>query len=164
MNALDLMARFEEDGLHFFETVWNTTTDPEMKELFGILADNQKHHLNDLDKLKVSMTGIETDCSLIDRAGELVNGFRSVLVSPDIRKELKNDPDAFDRIVKAEDGMIDLLKGMAKAEQEENTRELLELLAEEEMEHLNRMENIYEFVEAPRTYLEWGEFSNLHSL
>jgi rubrerythrin len=66
--------------------------------------------------------------------------------------------------VKAEEEVIVLLDGMAKAEGEDNTRELLVLLAEEEKQHLSRMENIYEFVEAPRSYLEWGEFSNLHPL
>jgi hypothetical protein len=34
-------------------------------------------------------------------------------------------------------------------------------IAEEERHHLEVMENIYDFVESPRTYLAWGEFSNL---
>jgi dsDNA-binding SOS-regulon protein len=94
----------------------------------------------------------------------VVNGFRRALYNCDLPKEFKQDADAFDHIVKAEEGIIELLDGMAKAEPEENTRELLVLLAEEEKLHLSRMENIYEFIEAPRSYLEWGEFSNLHPL
>jgi hypothetical protein len=36
-------------------------------------------------------------------------------------------------------------------------------IAEEEKKHLNIIENIYSFVESPRTYLAWGEFSNLEA-
>ncbi len=38
------------------------------------------------------------------------------------------------------------------------------MLAEDEKEHLSIVENIYEFVEKPRTFLAWGEFSNLKEL
>lgn len=164
MDAIEFMARFEEDGLRFFETLGAESTDAERKELFELLADNQKRHLGSLEKLRENLHGIETDTTLVDRAGQVVNGFRRTLSSNDIIREFKQDADAFDHLVKTEEEVIELLDGMAKAEGEENTRELLALLAEEEKQHLSRMENIYEFVEAPRSYLEWGEFSNLHPL
>jgi len=164
MDAIEFMTRFEEDGLRFFETLCAESIDAERKELFEILADNQKRHLGSLEKLKENLHGIETDTTLVDRAGQMVNGFRRTLYSHDIIKELKQDTDAFDHIVKAEEEIIELLDGMAKAEPEENTHEVLALLAEEEKQHLIRMEHIYEFVEAPRSYLEWGEFSNLQTL
>jgi len=164
MDAIEFMARFEEDGLRFFEALGAECTDAERKELFELLADNQKRHLGSLEKLKENLHGIETDTTLVDRAGEVVNGFRRTLCSCDILQEFKQDADAFDHIVRAEEEVIELLDGMAKAETEENTRELLVLLAEGEKEHLSRMESIYEFIEAPHTYLEWGEFSNLHPL
>jgi len=164
MDAIEFMTRFEEDGLRFFETLGAESSDEERKELFEILADNQKRHLASLEKLKESLHGIKTDTTLVDRAGQVVNGFRRTLYSHDISKELKQDTDAFEHIVKAEEEVIELLAGMARTEPEENTRELLALLAEEEKQHLRKMENIYEFIEAPRSYLEWGEFSNLHPL
>jgi len=37
-------------------------------------------------------------------------------------------------------------------------------LADQEREHLSKIENIYSFVEDPWTYLEWGEFSNMKTL
>ena len=41
---------------------------------------------------------------------------------------------------------------------------MLAWLANDEKRHLERIEEIYDFVETPRCYLEWGEFSNLRSL
>ena len=43
----------------------------------------------------------------------------------------------------------------------EETRELLLMIAHEERKHLSIVENIYTFVESPKSYLAWGEFSNL---
>jgi rubrerythrin len=40
----------------------------------------------------------------------------------------------------------------------------LRRIAEEERRHLNIMENIFDFVESPKTFLAWGEFSNLNEL
>lgn len=164
MDAIEFMARFGEDGLRFFETLGAESADAERKELFDLLADNQKRHLGSLESLKENVHGIETDTTLVDRAEQVINGFRRALNHHDLLKEFKQDADAFDHIVQAEEEIIGLLDGMAKAEAEGNTRELLILLAEEEKQHLSRMENIYEFIEAPRSYLEWGEFSNLQPL
>jgi rubrerythrin len=163
MSALDVMARVEEEELRFFETAGEATTDPGLKELFAILADNQRHHLDDLERVREGIVGGDMDATTLKRTASMVNSLRQMFSPRDVVKGL-NDPDAFDRVVKAEDGMIDLLKGMAEAEPEERMRRVLELLAEKEREHLATMENIYEFVETPRTYLAWGEFSNLKSL
>jgi len=38
---------------------------------------------------------------------------------------------------------------------------LLQKIANEEKKHYNIMENLYDLVLAPQTYLAWGEFSNL---
>ncbi len=37
-------------------------------------------------------------------------------------------------------------------------------MVDEEKEHLSIVENIYDFVEKPRTFLACGEFSNLKEL
>ncbi|QEM67197.1 ferritin [Geobacter sp. FeAm09] len=164
MDAIEFMARFQEDGLRFFEALGAESVDAERKELFDLLADNQKRHLGSLQRLKEGVHGMETDTHLVDRAEQVTNGFRRTLDHRDLLREFKQDADAFEHIVKAEEEVIGLLDGMAKAEAEENTRELLVLLAEEEKQHLRRIENIYEFIEAPRSFLEWGEFSNLQPL
>ena len=50
---------------------------------------------------------------------------------------------------------------LAAQAKDEGTREILLMIADEERKHLNIVQNIYSFVESPKTYLAWGEFSNL---
>jgi rubrerythrin len=164
MSAIDFMLRTEEDGLRLYEELGYEARDPELKEIFELLAERQRNHLDELATLKKSVDPADTDSTLVERTCHLANGFRRLLESNDLLRELKNDRDAFYHILKAEEETIELLEGMAKAEPQENTRIILERIAEDEKNHLSTIENIYEFIEAPHTYLEWGEFSNLHPL
>lgn len=164
MNAINFMIQTEEDGLRLYEMLGYETTDPELKEIFDLLAERQRNHLDTLETLKESVTPSDADSMFAERTRHLTNGFRRLLDSHDILHELKNDRDAFLHIVKAEEETIGLLEGMAKAESRMNTRILLERIAEDERAHLSNIEYIYDFIEAPHTFLEWGEFSNLHTL
>jgi len=164
MNVIDFMIQREQDGLRLYELLGHETADPRVKEIFELLADRQRVHLGALEALKENVDPADADSMLAERTQHVGNGFRQLLDSPDILRQLKNDPDAFVHIVKAEDESIQLLEGMAKAESRENIRTLLESMAEEEKGHLVNIENIYDFMETPRTFLEWGEFSNLHPL
>jgi len=164
MNAINFMARIEEDGLRLYDKLAYESADPELKEIFGLLAERQKCHLETLEALKENVSPADADSMFAERTRHLSNGFRRLLDSKDILHELKNDRDGFLHILKAEEETIGWLEGMAKAETRMNTRILLERFAEDEKAHLLTIENIYDFIEAPHTYLEWGEFSNLHSL
>lgn len=164
MNALNFMIQREEDGLRLYETLGYETTDHELKDIFALLATLQRDHLNALESLKESVGSSDADSTFAERTRHLGNGFRRLLDSHDLLHELKNDRDAFLHILKAEEETIRLLEGMAKAESQMNTRILLERIAEEEKNHLSTIENIYDFMEAPHSYLEWGEFPNLKTL
>jgi hypothetical protein len=163
MNAIDYLTRFEEDGLHLYELLAFDTTNPELKTTFGLLAGSQRQRLTELLALRKTI-GESDNSSLIERTKGIPNGFERLLESHDIHQELKHDPDAFWHILNAEQECIKTMEGIALAEADGVTRKLLEQLVTKEREHLERIEGIYEFITTPHTFLEWGEFSNLHPL
>jgi rubrerythrin len=158
------MIGFEEDGLHLYEALACDSPNSEIKTIFNLLADSQRKHLGELLELKESKELIGADSKLVERATHLTNIFRKLLDSRDLQAELKLDPDAVWHILSAEEDYIKLLEGIEKAEPEERIRELIGRMVEDEKEHLEQIVSIYEFVKAPQTFLEWGEFSNLHAL
>ena len=164
MNAIDYMTRFEQDGLHLYELLEFEAENKEMKTTFGLLANRQRRHLEALHALERESAGKVTDSALVEKTNCLVNGFEQLLEARDIHAALKNDPDAFGHILRAEQECIKLMAGMAHAESDAGNKRLLYQLVEEEKAHLENIENIYEFITTPRTFLEWGEFSNLHQL
>ncbi len=164
MNTLEFLSRFENDCLSFYNTLAAETANPELKGLYELLADSRKRHLDLLEPLKETVRSEEMTSELTERAGHVINGCRMALSARDLDKEMRGDSDAFGHVVRAEDEMIRLCEGMAKAEEGEQVKALLNWFVEEEKRHLEEIEGIYEFVEAPHCYLEWGEFSNLHPL
>jgi rubrerythrin len=164
MNAIEYMIGFEEDGLHLYELLACDCENGEMRTTFNLLADSQRRHMTELLGLKDRISTISADSTLVERAEHVTNGFRHLLESRDIHGELKHDPDALWHILNTEEDYIKMLEGMAKAEPLAEVRTILERMVEDEKEHLDTIVNIYDFIKAPHTYLEWGEFSNLHSL
>lgn len=164
MNVIRYITRVEEDGASFFRTLGDTAVSTDKKELYGLLLDNQLRHLEELKEMMNVFGEFDSVSPLMDRAGNLINRYRLTMMSTDIRRMLKNDRDAFEHVHLAEEELIRLFEGVAHAESREKSRGVLMQLAEAEKRHLERIEEIYEFVEAPGCYLEWGEFSNLRSL
>jgi rubrerythrin len=164
MNTLEFLSSFENDCLGFYRTLTAETADPELKEIYELLADSRKRHLDMLEIRKETVRGGDLTSELAERAGHVINGCRMALSTRDLARELRNDRDAYEHVVNAEDEMIRLCEGMAKAEEGEKIKALLNWFVKDEKQHLQEIEGIYEFVEAPRCYLEWGEFSNLRTL
>lgn len=164
MNTLDFLNRFENDCLSFYNTLAAETTDPELRRLYELLADSRKRHLDFLGPLMETVRREYLTSELTERAGHVINGCRMALTARDFNKEMRGDSDAFEHVFNAENEMIRLCEGMAKAEEGEQVKALLNWFVEDEKRHLEEIEGIYEFVEAPHSYLEWGEFSNLRPL
>jgi len=164
MNTLEFLSGFENDCLSFYRTLAAETTDPELKGLYELLADTRKRHLDMLETRKETVRSEDLTSDLTERAGHVTNGCRMALSSRDLIKEMRDDRDAFEHVVQAEDEMIKLCEGMARAEEGEKVKALLNWFVKDEKQVLEEIEGIYEFVEAPHCYLEWGEFSNLRTL
>lgn len=164
MNAIDFMMRIEEDGLRLYEMLSQEETDVELKEIFSLLADSQKRHLSTLVTLKKKMSGTDADAMTVPDSFYLNNGFRRLMKNRDIVGTLKNDPDGFGHIVTTEEEIIRVLEGLAACDPQKKVCRMMQRIVSNEKEHLSKIENIYDFMEKPHTYLEWGEFPNLHPL
>jgi rubrerythrin len=164
MNVFDYAIRLEERGVQLFEQLKQDTENHELRQIFDSLRSMEEEHLTSLRAMKQVVTAEEAKSTMVDRAWQVKDGFEKLLESSDILHELKMDPDGFYHIVKAEEENIRMLEGMAATEPSETASLLLQELADEEKKHLEVIENIYDFMEKPHTYLEWGEFSNLNQL
>ncbi|MBI5656188.1 MAG: ferritin family protein [Geobacter sp.] len=164
MNIFDYAIRIESEGNQLFQRLGHETTNNELKRIYGLLASAEQEHIGTLEAMKREIDPNDAESSLVERAWQVKSGFRKLLESSDVLHELKDDPDGFWHIVKAEEENIKLLEGMAAAELKDEARVLLSKIADDEKKHLEIIEGIYEFIETPHTYLEWGEFSNLHPL
>ena len=162
MNVLECTIKMKRETRAHYAKLAEVATDSEMKRIFSLLAAAEDEHLEKLVELKDSMNKI--GASSFDALDESVCVYSPHIDPRHLADSLRNDPDAYRHVVKEEEETIEFFDQLKNQAENEQMKRLCQLLADKEREHLNILENIYFFVEEPRTYLEWGEFSNLKSL
>jgi rubrerythrin len=158
MNVIDCAIKMEEEARMYYEKLVAAATVPELKNLFTLLAAAEQEHHDALVKMKKNMDPQKAEFKALQEAACL---FKPLLAKRDIMAELKDDHDAYQHVVKEEERGIRFYEDLAAQAKDEGAREILLKIAAEERKHMNIVENIYSFVEEPKNYLAWGEFSNL---
>jgi len=158
MNVFDCAIKMEEEAKKRYEVLAEAATVPELKNLFTILAAAEQEHHDALLALKGNVKPTKTQFKALQEAA---CAFQPLLSKRDLVAGLKNDSDAYQHVVKDEEKGIGLYVELAEQAKDEGVRGILLMLAEEERKHLSIVENIYSFVESPKNFLAWGEFSNL---
>jgi len=160
MKVLDYAMQMEADGKAYYEKLAAESDDKELKNLFNLLAQAEQTHYDALQarKNEIPFAGIESQT--LNRAKNI---FQRLLEMKGAGP-YKVDADGYRHAIKAEEQSISFYQNAAEKEQSPEVRTLLQMLADEERIHLNIVENIYEFVESPKFFLAWREFSNLKEL
>ncbi|KAB0664716.1 ferritin family protein [Oryzomonas japonica] len=161
MNVFDFALKMEEDSKAFYEKLAAETSEPELKSIFSMLAAAEEEHSRAIKAMKKNVTPGSADSKLLENTK---NVFQDLLDRKNVLTILKSDPDGYRHAIKFSMAGIMLYEDMAKREAAPATAKILLMLAEEERKHLEIMENIYDFVEAPKDFLAWGEFSNIKEL
>jgi rubrerythrin len=151
----------EETHEHYVQLA-GIAPDNEMKRLFTLLAAAEEEHIGKLVAMKDNINKIGT--IPFNKLDESVCVFSPHIDPRLLAESLKNDPDAYRQVVHEEEETIEFFDQLKNQADNEQMKRVCQALADKEREHLTMLENIYFFVEEPRTYLEWGEFSNLGSL
>jgi rubrerythrin len=162
MNILECTIKMKQETRAHYERLSEVVTDSELKRLFSLLAAAEGEHIEKLMEFKNNMNKIGgLSFNALD---ESVCVFSPHIDPRHLAETLRNDPDAYMHVVHEEEETIEFFDQLKNQAENEQMKRVCQILADKEREHLNMLENIYFFVEEPRTYLEWGEFSNLKSL
>lgn len=160
MNVLDFALKMEADGKAYYEKLAGECNDKELKNLFTLLAEAEQTHYDALMSRKNEQAFAGIESQTLEQAKNIFQ--RLMEMKSD--GPLKVDADGYRHAIKAEEHSIGFYEDAAEKEQSLEVRRLLQALADEEKIHLNIVENIYEFVESPKFFLAWREFSNLKEL
>jgi len=161
MNIIDCTIKMRKEAQANYANLSLAVTDKELKRLFSLLALAEDEHI---DKLMAIQAETMISPTIQYRLDNSVCAYRTKLNPANLGDALHNDPDGYLHVVKDEEKSIKFFERLAVNAESETMRKVCLAVAEKEREHLQKVENIYAFVEDPGTYLEWGEFSNLKSL
>lgn len=158
MNIFDCALKMEVGARMNYEQLAATTGVAELKELFTILAEAEQEHHDSLEALQGTIDPVKAQFRALQEAACV---FQSLIGKRDSMAELNEDTDMYLQVVKEEQNAISFYEELATQADDQGVSKILLKIAAEERKHLSIVENIYAFVESPKTFLAWGEFSNL---
>jgi len=162
MNILECTIKMKKETQAHFGRLAETVTDVELKRLFTLLAAAEDEHIDKLAFLQDNLNKLDAqDLNMLE---ESVCVYSPHIDPLHLAEALSHDPDAYRHVVQEEEETIEFFDQLSDQAGSEQLKRICRMQAAKEREHLTMLENIYFFVEEPRTYLEWGEFSNLKSL
>ena len=156
MNIIDFALKMEADGKAWYERLAAESSKKDVKDIFALLADAEQRHYNTILGLRSGTYALAESDVLV----QAKNIFKDLLEMTELDAEFQFDRDGYRHAIAAEEESIKLYEGAARDENNEDVRALLLRIAGEEREHLEIVTNMYQYMEAPRTFLEWVEFSN----
>jgi len=161
MKVYDFAMEMELDGKDYYEKLAGDTTDIGLKSIFTSLASDEQKHYEMIQSLKSGMKLKMTDTAVLENAKNLFERLRS---DKSIAGGLKKSLDGYEHARKIEADSIKFYEEMATKEDDPETVQVLLKIVIEEKKHFSILDNLCDFVQAPLSYLAWGEFSNLKEL
>ena len=162
MNIIECTLKIKEEMRTHYENLSGAVTDVTMKRLFTLLAAAEQEHIDRI--LQIRDEAVSAGSDIGDRLAAGVCVFSPGIDPRRAAESLSDDPDAYLHVTHDEEDAIGFFDRLKEQAGNEEMGRICGALAEREREHLSRLEHIYSFVEEPRTYLAWGEFSNLRAL
>ena len=158
MNICEIAKQMEREGERHYRELANNTDNDALANIFNRLADNEIEHYNYFDKLEHQA---DIDISQSHTLKGVRGVFKEMAAAAESFTGRTEEGEVYKEVLasarKAVDFYTDLL---AKAESD-SERLLIEHIMEEEKHHVTIMENLVEFLEQPKMWVENAEFSHL---
>jgi rubrerythrin len=156
MNIYDYAMQMEKEGELFYRELSEKTNNNELKGVLNLMADEEVQHYEFIKAMKDNAdTPNLIDSSLVESAKVVFEKIKQHQGSFNFGASAG---DMYRQACKTEDAAYHFY--MEKAEEAENPvhKEIFTKLAAEEKQHMEMMENLADFVDEPKQWLENGEW------
>ena len=155
MKVLRFAQEIDHSAQRFYEEMARRSDNLGVVRIFEMLAEDEDLMLNRHNTL--AKRGDSFAAEALDRG---VNVFEQLRRRED-QLAVLDDISAYRLALEAEREVLQQYRSAAQAEANPEVRRLLNKLAKDEQRHVEELESLYDFANAPNHYLAWGEFSNL---
>lgn len=157
MIIYNLAMQIESNGEEYYLEQAEKTEDRVLKEVFKILADDERRHYQIIETIKAEVPMYIYSDSL----DKLSHVFRTREMFIDTSKIKNHELDSYKEVLENEQDCIYLYKRAAEECDDEHIKDIFLKLMEEEEKHAVIMENIAEIMNRPLDLVESTEFNIL---
>jgi len=155
MKVMRFAQEIDLSAQNFYQEMASRTDNPGVRMIFDMLAEDERDLLNRHGALAAKVE--EVNAKALDRG---INIFEQ-LRRREAQLAVGNDLAAYRLALDAEREVLQLYQRAAKSEKHPMVKKLLAEMAKDEQQHVDELESLYDFANAPNHYLAWGEFSNV---
>ncbi|MCB2231218.1 ferritin family protein [bacterium] len=161
MNIFDFAMKMEQDGRAFYLEHAEKVDHPQLKKILHELADDEAKHyaifkaLRDGQSASYEEAGKTTILNTVKNVFEEMKSGNEELSFPANAREIWAEAQEVEK--KSED----FYRQKAEEVSDENQKHILVKIADEERKHWVTMQNVIQFLDRPKTWLEDAEWSNL---
>ncbi len=158
MNLYKFAQATEASGIRFYQKMATDSKEDGVKRIFSMLAADEKKLLEKIQLMQQRYPEIaDVKCGRLRKDANVFDELRKNS-SP---SRISSDLEAYHLAQQAEKKIVRQYQKAAAAESKPVIKQFLLWLAALEQHELEEIEQLFDFVNAPTSYLEWGEFSNL---
>lgn len=154
MHLLESTIEMKKETQAHYERLAETVANKEMGRLFSLFAAAEGEYIERLAVLQSDM--IKIDAHKLDVLGDTFCLYSPHVDLLRLAQNLKNEPDACHLAEQEEIETIEFFDQLSSQSEYEPLKKVCQLLADRERDHLKMLEEIYFFVEQPKTYLVFG--------
>lgn len=155
MKVMQFAQEIDLSARNFYKEMALRTENPGVRRIFDMLAEDEGEWLNRHAALATSEEAI--DAEALDPGGNVFEQLRR----QEDQLTVADDVAAYRLALEAEREVLRQYQSAEQAEQQPATKQLLAEMTRDEQRHVEELESLYDFANAPNHYLAWGEFSNL---
>ncbi|QIB70045.1 ferritin family protein [Aminipila butyrica] len=153
MNSIERAIKLEIDGRNFYLQQAESATNNGLKSIFHTLAEEERIHAQILQNKAEALS-----YELVDTYAEIKNLFLEIEEYRDLIALAPDAVDAYSTALENERRSISLYTEMLKEATNEEERQVINFIIEQEKGHEKMMEQLVEMVSRPREWVESAEF------
>ena len=157
MDAIDYALALEEDGKNYYNEQALKAKKEEIRSLFLMLTADETRHYKIIEKFKEGVYEY-LPTSTFDNVPNLFKKLKNQ--NSDFSDE-QNLLDVYSKAIKIEIDSRDFYKQKSLESDNENEKNILQLISEEEDKHRIILENLMEFIRKGQEWVESAEFSHI---
>ncbi len=164
MDVFEYAMKMELDGKAFYEKGAASTDNAQLKKIFQTLADEEHRHFQVFKKMKAGEKADSGDLAPKGTTALTVkNVFREMIDAGKASLEGDTTKDLWKDAIEVERKSEKLYRDAANEEKDEKRKEMLNLIADEEKNHIYLIDNMIAFLTDPAAFLASQNYKNFMS-
>jgi len=156
MNMFDFAIKMERDAEILYRDLAGKAATPGVKQIFTMLAEDEKKHESALELLKKERGGADLDNNFISDVTTVFENMKNHI--SDIKLSI-NQLDDYRIALDIEKRGFAYYKEQFEKSDSDESKHLFKCLSEQELYHIKTVENLVEMLERPQWWVENAEFT-----